>query len=144
MIPDFTHSGFLPEGTHIATMDEIKQRFALFDRSDRRIRLFERLEQLVAEARASGIVRHILLGGSFIANKSEPNDFDCILVIAPEIIERTLLPREYNLVSRHVARRLYGGDVVPVLNGSAAHAEYLEFFQHARDGQRVGVLEIEL
>jgi hypothetical protein len=144
MIPDFNKFGSLPEGIHHATINEAKRRFAVFDRSDRRIRLFDRLEQLFAEAKASGIVRHVQLAGSFITNKPEPNDFDCILVIDPVILGRTLLPREYNLVSRQIARRLYGGDVVPVIDGSVAHYEYLEFFRHARDGRRVGILEVEL
>jgi len=39
---------------------------------------------------------------------------------------------------------MFGGDVVPTIDGSKALGEYLEFFQTARDGQRVGIIEIQL
>jgi hypothetical protein len=57
---------------------------------------------------------------------------------------RKLKPFEYNLVSRKAARRIFGGDIVPAIEGSAALDHYLEFFQTARGGQRVGVVEIQL
>lgn len=47
MIPAFTDRGTLPPGIHSATMEEIRTRFARFRRSDRRIRLFNRLEAYV-------------------------------------------------------------------------------------------------
>jgi hypothetical protein len=43
-----------------------------------------------------------------------------------------------------MARRQFGGDVMPALEGSATLDEYVEFFQITRDGQRVGMVEIEL
>jgi len=43
-----------------------------------------------------------------------------------------------------MTRRLFRGDVVAVLEGSAALGKYLEFFQTARGGQPVGLVEIEL
>jgi hypothetical protein len=39
---------------------------------------------------------------------------------------------------------MFGGDVVPAIEGWFALEEYLEFFQTARDGQRVGIVKIEL
>jgi hypothetical protein len=144
MIPEFTDAGFLPVGIHRATIDEFKRRFAKFDRSDRRVRLYERLAVLFSDAKQSSVVRRIVFGGSFVSSSPEPNDFDCILVLDPAILHADLRPREYNLVSRHAARRIYGGDVIPAIDDSSAHLEYLEFFQTTRDGQKVGILEIDL
>ena len=76
--------------------------------------------------------------------KAEPNDFDCVLVLDRSIMGTTLPPLQYNIVSRRMARKMFGGDVVPVFEGSAALAEYLEFFQTTRDGQRAGIVEIEI
>jgi hypothetical protein len=59
------------------------------------------------------------------------------------ISERELRPFEYNLVSRKAARRIFGGDIVPVLENSNAQCRYLEFFQTSRDGIRIGVVEIQ-
>ena len=144
MIPDFTEDGFLPAGIHPATLEELAERFAFFDRSDQRFRVFEKLKALIVEARTAGIVRRIYVAGSFVTDKSEPNDFDCILVLDPTIVGQKLRPFQYNLVSRRMARRLFGGDVVPVLEGSKPLLEYLDFFQTTRDGEPMGIVEIAL
>jgi len=60
------------------------------------------------------------------------------------ILFRTLTALEHNLVSRHAARRKYGGDVVAVLPGSEQYFQYLDFFSTNRDGDRVGVVEIDI
>jgi len=144
MIPDFTHEGLLPAGIHKASLEELKERFAVFDRSDRRLRVFDRLANLLDEAKKSRIVQRVLIAGSFVTAEPEPNDFDCILVLDPTIVGRTLPPFQYNLVSRRMARRMFGGDIMPALDGSAALAEYVDFFQTTRDGEQMGLVEIEL
>ncbi|MEX1026475.1 MAG: hypothetical protein WD049_00485 [Candidatus Paceibacterota bacterium] len=144
MIPDWTETGGLPEGIHQVTWDEFKERFAFFDGSDRRYRIIDQLERLFSDAKRSGIVKRFIVAGSLVTSKAEPNDFDCLVVLDSEILGKQLRPIEYNVVSRKTARRLYGGDVVPVLKGSGAFEEYLEFFQTDREGRRVGVVEVLL
>ena len=100
MIPNFTEDGLLPVGIHQATREVFRARFAKFDRSDRRLRIFEQLDRLLGEAENSGIVKRILVAGSFVTAKPEPNDFDVILVLDASIVDRDLRPFEYNLVSR--------------------------------------------
>jgi hypothetical protein len=95
------------------------------------------------EAKNAGIVERVLVAGSFVTTKAEPNDFDCIVVLDASIVGRTLTPFQYNLVSRKIARRMFGGDIMPALDGSAALAQYVEFFQTSRDGRRMGIVEIE-
>jgi len=142
MIPEFTDDGFLPPGIHVASLEEFRQRFNMFTGSDQRLRVFERFERLFLDAQQSGIVQRVFVGGSFVTAKPDPNDFDCILVLDPEILGRTLRPFQYNLVSRRMARRMFGGDVLPALDGSAALGGYLKFFQSTRDGEPVGVVEV--
>ena len=144
MIPTFTRQGFLPPGIHQATLDEFKERFVIFQRSDRRCRIFAQLEKLLDQAVRTRIVKRILIAGSFVSAKPEPNDFDCIVVLDPSIVGKPLQPFEYQLVSRKMAQRLFRGDVMPALDNSTALQAYLEFFQTARDGQRIGIVEIQL
>ncbi len=144
MIPDLTADGILPEGVHVAAWEEFAQRFIQFQKSDRRIRLGERILDLIQEARDSGIVLRVLIAGSFVTSKNEPDDFDGILVLDPETAQRTLAPFQYNLFSRRRARKRFGGDVVPVLEDSQALQEYLEFFQTTRAGERMGIVELVL
>ena len=39
---------------------------------------------MLEEAQASHIVERLIFGGSFVTSKSEPNDFDCIIVLKAE------------------------------------------------------------
>ena len=94
MIPDFEPNGLLPSGIHPARIEEFAERFVYFDQSDRRFRVFEKLKALIDEARSSGIVRRIFLAGSFVTDKPEPNDFDCILVLDPVIVGQSLRPSQ--------------------------------------------------
>lgn len=144
MIPEFDNDGLLPPGIHQTDLNGFRERFAIFNRSDRRLRIFDQLERLVKEAKSATIIRRVIVGGSFVTAEPEPNDFDCVLVLDPGIVGTTLRPFEYNLVSRRMARRLFGGDVLPALQDSDALEEYLEFFQTTRDGRRMGIVEIEL
>ena len=144
MLPAFTEVGLLPVGIHRATFEEFETRFVYFDRSDRRFRIFEKLRILYQESQRSGIVKRFLVGGSFVTAKAEPNDFDCILVFERTVIDRELLPMEYNLIARQRARRTYGGDVISVVEDSITYHEFLGHFQKTRGQQPVGLVEIEL
>lgn len=143
MIPEFTAQGLLPPGIHQATVEEFKERFVVFQRSDRRFRIFASLEKLFDQAVRSGLVKRIIMAGSFVTTKPEPNDFDCIVVLDPAIVGKSLRPFEYHLVSRPIARRMFGGDIMPALDNSMALQQYLEFFQTTRDGKRLGIVEIQ-
>ena len=144
MLPPFNEQGLLPIGVHQATIEDFEHRFVYFDHSDRRFRLFERLRELFRQAKGSSIVRRFLVAGSFVTSKPEPGDFDCILVFDQSVLGRDVLPVEYNLLSRTRARRIFGGDVVSVIEGSKDCYEFLEFFQKTRREERVGIVEIEL
>lgn len=144
MLPDFTDEGLLPAGIHRATLGEFAERFTVFSRSDRRFQVFRQIERLVADAKRSEIVQSVLVAGSYVTAKPEPNDFDCILVLDPSIVGETLRPFQYNLVSRKAARRIYGGDIAPAVAGSVALTQYVEFFQRTREGKAAGIVEIVL
>jgi len=144
MLPNFTELGLLPEGIHRATFEEFEKRFVYFDVSDRRFRLFDKLRELYQQAKNSSIVKRFLIGGSFVTDKAEPNDFDCILVFDSLVQDLDLPPMQYNLVSLDMARRIFGGDVFPVIEDSFQYHRYTEFFQSTRGGERVGIVEIEL
>ena len=143
MIPPFTENGVLPPGVHPATWDEFAERFLVFRQSDRRIQLGRKIRALYDESCRSGITRRFFVVGSCVTDKAEPQDFDCLLVHDPSIIGTVLRPFQYNLISRRAARRMFGGDVLTAIDDSKALKEYLEFFQTTRDGERMGILEIQ-
>jgi hypothetical protein len=81
MIPDYNDDGYLPVGIHPATLEEIAARFG--QESELRQAQMESLRWLVDLARRAG-VRRIVVNGSFVTDKLEPNDVDCVLLIGPD------------------------------------------------------------
>ncbi len=78
MIPPLDSDGYLPPGIHRATVEEIKARFG--HESELRRVLMESLLWLVELARRAGVQR-IVVNGSFVTDKLEPNDVDCALLV---------------------------------------------------------------
>jgi len=80
MVPAFNEAGYLPPGTHPATLAEIAARFG--QESELRRVQIESLCWLIDLARRAGVQR-IVVNGSFVTDKLEPNDVDCVLLIGP-------------------------------------------------------------
>jgi hypothetical protein len=144
-IPELNENGFLPEGIHEASLEEVRERFGRFQRTDQRPALFARLSTYLAEVRASGLAEAVILDGSFVTAKDEPSDIDLILVLRPDRDDRAeLRPFEYNAVSKHRVRRRFRFDVVSAREGSDEYEESVNFFQLVR-GQsdlRKGVIKV--
>src|SRR5437867_12297138 len=121
-IPPFSPDGLLPVGIHECTIDELKVRFGGFQGSDQRPRLFARLEGFLAEVRAAGLVRSILVDGSFVTAKPEPNDIDLILIVAADHdFSADLSPPAYNVLSRQRVYRRYGFDLLVAREASVEY-----------------------
>ena len=78
MMPAFNEHGYLPAGIHMATLDEVAERFGR-DSEIRRVQM-ESLRWLVDLARRAGVER-LVVNGSFVTDVLEPNDVDCVLLI---------------------------------------------------------------
>ena len=81
MLPDCNDRGYLPAGIHSATLDEIAARFGR--EPELRQAQMQSLRWLVDLARRAGVLR-IVVNGSFVTDKLEPNDVDCDLLIGPD------------------------------------------------------------
>jgi hypothetical protein len=78
MIPEFNDDGYLPPGIHLATLEEIAARFG--QGSEVRRAQVQSLGWLVDLARRAGAKR-LVINGSFVTDKFEPNDVDCALLV---------------------------------------------------------------
>ena len=78
MIPAFNSDGYLPAGIHRARLDEIAERFGR--ESELRQVQMESLTWMIELAKRVGVER-IVVNGSFVTDKLEPNDVDCVLLI---------------------------------------------------------------
>jgi len=80
MLPAFDERGNLPRGVHLASLQEVIERFG--QGSELRQVQAESLEWLIPMCKAAGIIR-LLINGSFVSNAPEPNDVDCVLLQGP-------------------------------------------------------------
>jgi len=81
MIPPFNDDGYLPPGIHPASLEEVAARFG--SESELRRVQMESLKWLLGLARRAG-VRRVVVDGSFVTDKLEPNDVDCVLLLGDD------------------------------------------------------------
>jgi hypothetical protein len=133
-IPAINAKGFLPAGIFECTLPEMRQRFGGFQKSDQRLRLFARLEELFQAMQRSGLFESLLVDGSFVTAKPVPNDIDLVAVLKRgHDFERDLPMSEYALVSRSLLRRRFGFDVMVAESASPLYKTYVEFFSRVRE-----------
>lgn len=76
MIPNLNDNGYLPSGVHVATIEEVLERFG--SGSEERVAEGQSLQWLIPMCRRAGIAR-LIIGGSFVTDRWEPKDVDCVL-----------------------------------------------------------------
>src|SRR5438128_12671441 len=98
----FDDRKLLTEGIHQASLAEVEEHCARFQRSGRRIRLFRKLCDYLAAVKKAGCGTSVILDGSFVMGcVDEPSDIDLILILPPDWDpEADLKPFQYNLVSQ--------------------------------------------
>lgn len=87
-IPSLTAAGILPAGVYVATMAEIEAAFGLS--SDRRVELYRKLAEFVAFTQEFGLFESLVVDGSFVTDKLEPNDIDGVLELPPTLLAQLL------------------------------------------------------
>ena len=140
MIPDFNSEGELPPGEHPATLADIEHRYAT---NPTRTVQFAGLTK-AAQALAAAGCPTLWLNGSYITNKPEPADYDATFDAEPidwiflGLNEPELLDFD---APRSTQKRAYGGELIPTL---AVGVDFVDFFQTNRNGQRKGIIRIDL
>jgi len=140
-IPALTDDGYLPEGIHECTLDEIRVAFGSYGR---RRSLFLRLVEYVEAAVSSGLVEVIVVDGSFVTDVLEPGDIDLALGIRERSETGLLRPLEYNVISKRRVKKKYDFDVLAAPFGSLEFRAHVEFFSQVknRPGVTKGVLRV--
>lgn len=99
------------------------------------------------QAQTSGVVKMIIVDGSFVTDKDAPSDIDLIVVSLPRgVLPANLRPLEYNVLSKRSIRRQYGMDVLSAQDGESEVDEHIEFFSQVRNRPEIrkGMLRIVL
>jgi hypothetical protein len=139
--------GYLPVGVHLCTLQELEDRFGRFQTTNRRPELFARLQTYLKEAGDAGVVKAVVIDGSFVTATETPNDVDLVVVLADEHdLGTPLRPSQYNSLSPRRIRRRFAFDALVARDNSPEYWESVLFYQQVR-GQpdlRKGVLRIDL
>ena len=143
-IPELTLNGTLPPGLHAAALTEIAARYGT--NSEARARQARLLQLIVEAALHYPTIKRILVWGSFVTSKAEPNDLDYSLVVSVDHNRTQIdLPHRRFLVPFE-ARRFYGADTGYLLIQDYPLPEYirqLDFICHSRTAD-CGIIEISL
>ena len=75
-LPSFNYHGYLPEGIHNTTLDEMRERFVI---NEQRKALWDHFQDFLSWPIATGLFSHAYIDGGFITNKAHPEDIDLIL-----------------------------------------------------------------
>jgi hypothetical protein len=146
-IPPFDEAGYLPPGIHDCSLEEVEERFGGFQGSDRRMRLFDKLRDYVRAVRSTGMGVALIIDGSFVTAKPDPNDIDLILLLTRgHDFTAQLRPFEYTAITKPGVRRTYRLDLFAFCEGTEEAERQLRFFQRVRGDEDLGegILRIEL
>jgi hypothetical protein len=141
-IPPFRADGYLPEGLYVASEPEVLFRFGASTRRRRRLAL--RLRRWIPLARQVG-ARRLLVDGSFVTAKTDPNDVDVVVLLPPnfqELIEQGH-QAALDLDDMLMARR---PEEIFAAEDETDWDEWVEFFTRTReaDGRGKGLVEVSL
>lgn len=142
MIPEFRPDGYLPEGIHIANESEVTFRFG--SATPRRRRLVLRLRQWLELARKVKATR-LLLDGSFVTSKAQPDDIDAVVLLPPNFLTQILtgsqpaIELEQMLLTRRPEELFAAED-------QTDWEDWVQFFSRTReqDGRQKGLVEVML
>jgi hypothetical protein len=103
-----------------------------------------RLARIDELARSTGHLARLVVFGSFVTDKSEPNDIDVFLLME-DSFDAGLLTGEVRLLFDHAAAQAHFGASVFWMRHLAAlggEQAAIEFWQGKRDGGLRGIIEI--
>ena len=144
-LPELTANGTLLPGLHTAGLSEVEARFG--SGSEARVRQFGLLSAVVAAARSYETIKRVLIWGSFVTAKPEPNDLDYSLIVSVNNRMAEIQLNHRRFLSPLEARQFYGVDKKYLVIRDYPLEEYLngvDFLRWGRDGSERGVLEINL
>jgi hypothetical protein len=141
MIPDF-RDGRLPPGVHNATLKEIRDKLGW---GQRRKNLIDGLELAFGLMRNCGIKR-VYIDGSFVTDKDRPDDIDGCYDVPPGSNLGAMYPIwPWTFPNRAMSKRMFGAELAPSRAPATSSGEpFISFFQKDRDGNRRGIVSLEL
>ncbi len=142
-LPNLNHEGELPEGIHQATIDEVIAQFG--SGTEQRIIVTERLKRIYQLTKETGHLQQLLIFGSYITAKSNPNDIDIVIIFDDDFDIAACSEDVKKLLSHQQAATEFGASVFwirPSLLFLETIDEFIAGWQVKRDGTRRGIIEV--
>jgi len=130
----------LPVGEHVATWDEVLERFGW---NEKRRGLLDGLSEALDLLASAGCQR-VWINGSFVTAKDEPVDVD--VCWDTEGVDLDRIDPIFLDVSRGRAaqKALFGCEFLPNVIEASSGLVFADFFQNERDGSRKGIVILNL
>ena len=140
MIPKLNNNGELPEGEHLASLDEIEDVYGLAN--DCRKKLMAGLREAAINYSNAGVTR-LWINGSFIADKKEPSDIDGCWEYNNNVHTDSL--EKHCLFGGPKTKEIYGLDFyIANITELGSGLPFPQFFQKNREGNSKGIIVVEL
>ncbi len=142
-ISNLNSEGELPVGIHRATIDEVVGQFGR-GTLQREI-VTDRLRKIYQIAKDTGHLQRLLIFGSYVTAKPEPNDIDVVLVFDDDFNIAVCNEEIKNLLSHEKADAVFGASIFwirPSLLFLESLDEFLKSWQVKRNGDRRGIIEV--
>lgn len=141
-LPPLTQIGELPPGVHVASLQEVRDRFGTGSRQ--RTAVADRLDRIYRLAHSTGHRARFVVFGSFVTDKPEPNDVDVFLIMDDAFNSEQLQGEAALLFDHAAADSHFGASVFWVRRLAALGGEQaaIEFWQVKRGGGQRGIVEI--
>ena len=128
--------GVLPEGIHVATLDEVRDRFTF---NAWRQALFDGFVAGAEHLFQAGCER-VYLDGSYVTDKDSPSDFDAIWDM--EGVDGDLLDPIILQSDKKKMKEKYFGEFFPNVIEQDSNKLFLEFFQGDKEGNKKGIVQV--
>lgn len=142
-LPGFNEFGDLPEGRHLALLDEVLERFG--SGTPQRQAVTDRLRRVHALALATGHLDRLVIFGSYVSDVPEPNDVDVILVMRNDFATERCPADSLVLFDHARADAELGASVFwvrPEMLLGQPLEQFLAHWERKRDGRRRGIVEL--
>ena len=142
-LPDFNQQGELPPGVHRAPIDEVKARFG--EGTAQRQAVTARLLRIYRIGRATEKLERLIIFGSYVTAKPEPNDVDVVLIFSDDFDVSTCSEETRLLLDHGRATDVFGASIFwvrPSLLFLETLEEFVASWQIKRDQTRRGIVEV--
>jgi hypothetical protein len=142
-LPNLNSKGELPEGVHPAPIDEVIARFGIG--TPKRQAVTATLLRIYKLAGATGKLERLIIFGSYVTAKPDPNDVDVVLVFSDDLDINAFDEETRKLFYHGQAEKEFGASVFwirPAMLLLQTLDEFIAYWQIKRDRTRRGIVEV--